>query len=236
MLKKISFIFSTFIIVLLFNFAISTVQADGDPTSSPEALPSATSTVDNGEKAELGDKAFFDVSNLTLEHDIDPECVEQFPRTPDANGVATVCVTFDNWIIGDKDNPIILDGGYEMMRGIEGWYEQDGKQVAVIIPVAEANRERNKMQLNGAKVQEFSEFFYDGVDAFWENLLRLSPGDTINISIALPTDELAGNSTQGFGFGATAYTQEDIDQFFATGDASGFGNILWPVVDIAKRW
>ena len=236
MLKKISFIFSIFIIVLMFSFAISTVQADGDPTNSPKALPSATPTIDNGDEVKIGDKAFFDVSSLTLEHEIDPECVDQFPISPDSYGSATMCVTFDDWVYGDKDNPIMLNGGYEMMRGIEGWYEQYGHRIPVIIPVAVANRENNELQLNGKLVRDFVEGYYDGDDGFWEAKIGFSLGATVNINIAFPSDTWAENSTQGFGFEAAAYTQEDIDQFFATGDASGFGNILWPVVDIAKRW
>ena len=235
MLKKISFIFSFFIIVLLFNFVISTVLADGNPTNSPEALPSATPTINSRNEVEISDKAFFDVSNLTLEHEIDPECVDQFPMTPDELGSATMCVTFNNWIIGDIDNPTMLDGGYEMIAGIEGWYEQDGQQIAVVIPVATANRDNNELQINGGLIRSYRDSFY-GDEGFFESMVRLVPGDTVNISIALPTNELAGNSTQGFGFEAAAYTQEDIDQFFATGDASGFDNILWPVGDIAKRW
>ena len=235
MFKKKFSVFTIIFILLIFSLAYSSVFADGESTSSPETLPSATPTINSRDEVEISDKAFFDVSGLTLEHEIDPECVEQFPRTPDANGVATVCVTFDNWILGDPANPIMLDGAYEMLAGIEGWYEQDGQLVSVIVPVATANRENGEMQANGKLVRDYRDSLY-GAEAYWENVLEISPGDTIKISIALPSDELAGNSTQGFGFEATAYTQADIDQLFATGDASGFGNILWPVVDIAERW
>ena len=237
MFKKKFSVFTIIFILLIFSLAYSSVFADGYSTSSSEALPSATPTINRRDELEISDKAFFDVNNLTLEHEIDPECVDQFPISPDSYGSATMCVTFDDWVYGDKDNPIMLNGGYEMMRGIEGWYEQDGQLIAIIIPLATANKEKNEAQLNGYLVQEFFEFFYDGDESFWEKKMGFGPGDTININIALPSVAWAGNSTQGFGFEATAYTQEDIDLFFATGDASSaFGNILWPVVDIEKRW
>ena len=235
MFKKKFSVFTIIFILLIFSLAYSSVFAYGKSTSSPEALPSATPTINSRDEVEISDKAFFDISGLTLEHEIDPECVEQFPRTPDANGVATACVTFDNWFVGDKDNPTMLDGGYEMIAGIEGWYEQDGQQIAVIIPVVTTNRANNELQVNGTRIRDFTEAVY-GDEGFFESQVRLAPGDMVNISIALPSDELAGNSTQGFGFEATAYTQADINQFFTTGNTSGFGNILWPVVDIAKRW
>ena len=237
MFKKKFSVFTIIFILLIFSLAYSSVFADGDSTSSPEALPSATPTINRRDELEISDKAFFDVNNLTLEHDIDPECVDQFPISPDSYGSATMCVTVDDWVYGDKDNPIMLDGDYEMIVGAEGWFEQDGQRIPVIIPLATGHRKTNEMQLNGYLPQEFAEFFYDGGDSVWgEAKMGFSPGDTININIALPSDAWAGNSTQGFGFEATAYTQEDIDQLFATGDASGFDNILWPVVDIAERW
>ena len=86
-----------------------TPEGGGEPIVTEIAV---TATPEGEVEVELGDKAFFDVSNLTLEHEIDPECVEQFPVAENDSGSYTMCVTFDNFVYGDKDNPIMLGGGY----------------------------------------------------------------------------------------------------------------------------
>ena len=203
-----------------------TPDAGGEPIVTEIAV---TATPEGGVEVELGDKAFFDVSGLALEYEIDPECEAQLPVTPES-GVGTVCGTFDNWITEE----IQLDGNNIALASAEVWLNSN---TSIILPIVVRNTETNQLGVNGNLTQPWEDWMDFSQEAFLNKMTRLNPGMTLNITLAIPTEGLAGNSTQGFGFEATAYDQADIDRFFASGNATlDFGNILCPVVDIAERW
>jgi len=211
--------------------ATATAQVvEASPTPEPTSTSTATPTETATATPEAPERVVIDLSDATLEHPINPYCVDQFPLNQE-NDLITVCFTFDNWVVG----PIDLNDGYEIMRAAEGWYEQNGKQIPVLIPLAVANRDKNVMQLNGALIQSFAEFFYDGGDKSWESHIGLHPGDTLWVTIGMPTEILANNSTQGFGFEAAQYTEEDLVVFSQTGDPTILGNLIWPAIDIDGR-
>lgn len=188
------------------------------PTQQPTAEPTAEPTPD---------RVIIDMSQAILEHPIAPEAANQFPLNHE-DGLGTVYFTFDNWVFG----PVQLAGDYEMIVGAEGWLEQDGQSQAFLVPIAVRNRATNQMQLNGFEIREFRQSFYDGNEAAWANLTRLTPGDTLYITLGMPAEEWANNSTQGFGFEAVEFTVEELNQFFETGDFSFLSELAWPAIDI----
>jgi len=235
-----------FLIILLLS-ACSSLQAVS-PSSTPSPSPTASSTPTEqatssptvavsestltvgSDETPTPERVVIDLSEATLEHQIPPECVDQFPIISE-NGLITFCVVFDNWIKG----PVDLNDGYEIMLAVEAWYEQDGKQIPVFLPLVTGNRDKNEMQVNGTLVRSFAEFFYNGGEKFWESQLHFHPGDTLWVTLGMPTEDLASNSTQGFGFEAVQFTQEDLDEYFLTGDPSILGNLIWPAIDIDGR-
>lgn len=199
------------------------------PTETQPA-PTVPPTLEASPTVEV-QRPFYDVSNATLEHPIDPNCVDQFPQTVEAGKTNVLCFTFDNWVKG----PVKLAGGYEMIIGAEGWIRQNGKDVPIVIPFATANRSRNELQVSGYGVRDFNSAYYEADQSFWEGRAHFQPGDTLWIIVAMPTSNLAQNSTQGFGFEATPYTEEELNQVLATGNFEILGNVLWPVIDIDGR-
>lgn len=207
----------------------ATIAATKVP-ATVEGTPQATATPEAGL-----DKPFFDHSQATLERPIDPNCVDQFPQTIEAGQSNVICFTFDNWVIANTPGQYPLAGGYEMLAGAEGWVRQDGKDIPVIIPLATANQERGEMQVNDALVQDLKDHWYEVIEAAWAFLTDLEPGDTLWVILAMPSSDLASNSTQGFGFEATPYTEAELNEFLTTGNFEIMGNALWPVIDIDGR-
>ena len=179
---------------------------------------------------EASERITIDMSGAVLEHEINDLCKEQFPVSIE-NGSVTVCFTFDNWVFG----PVDLGNGYEMIAGAEAWYEQDGIQIPVLIPLTNAHPSKNELQANGNQIRSLAEDFYDSSGGFWGNVMGLSPGDTLWVTFNIPAANLAENSTNGFGFEATQYTREQLEEALRTGDFSILGNLLWPVIDIEGR-
>lgn len=197
------------------------------PSSTPTETPAATVEAD---------KPHFDLSGATLVHPIDPNCVDQFPQAIEAGQSNVVCFTFDNWIIANTPGQYPLAGGYEMLAGAEGWVHQDGQNIPVIIPLATASQENGELQINDGLVQDdLEDYWYKAIEAAWETLTELKPGDTLWVILAMPSANLASNSTQGFGFEATPYTEDELDELLTTGDFEILGNALWPVIDIDGR-
>lgn len=202
-------------------------------TISPTAteIPATPTLEPTLEASPTPEGPFIDLSAATLEHEIDPNCVDQFPQPVEAGKSNVICFTFDNWVFG----PQALAGGYEMIVGAEGWVKQNGQDVPVVIPIATANRESGQMQINGFLVQDFKDYWYEFTEAGWRDHTKLNPGDTLWVIVRMPTQELASNSTQGFGFEAVPYTEEELNEVLATGNFEILGNVLWPVIDIEGR-
>jgi hypothetical protein len=206
----------------------ATATADFEmPTSEIiENTPQATTTPEGEERV------IIDMSEATLDRELDPNCVDQFPenlRSDPENNQPVACFTFDNWVRG----PLDLGEGYEMVIGAEGWFEQDGQQTPVLIPLAVANRERNEIKIVGAYVREFAEYFYEGDDEFWQNFLTFGPGGTIYVTLAVPEESLVDmKGNEGFGFEAAQFSEEDLEALLNTGDSSKMGSLIWPTIRI----
>lgn len=163
------------------------------------------------------------MSQATLENLMPPECVNQFPLTPD-NGVGTVCFIFDNWVLG----PISLPGGYEMVAGAEGWMEQNEKQVAALIPIAAVHRGTNQLKINGYEVQDMHPAFYEASEVFWGAHANLKPGDILYVPLVASADAIASEFVDDFGFEAAEFTEADLIEFYKTGDLATLGGYIWP--------
>jgi len=143
--------------------------------------------------------------------------------------------------------PVQLGDGYEMIVGAEGWYEQDGQQIPMLIPLSVVNRDKDEVWINNTLIKQNSipethqgstsndEILYKGGERSWTSQLHMSPGDTLYVVLSVPSEQLASNSTQGFGFEAVQFTQKDLDEYFQTGDPTILGNLIWPAIDIDGR-
>lgn len=220
----------------------TTTERPSFPTSNPTAaanaapatvenVPQATATPEN----ESVDKPYFDLSDATLEHSIDPNCVDQFPQTVEAGQHNVVCFTFDEWVIANNPGQYPLEGGYEMLAGAEGWVKQNGQDIPAIISLVTANQGEGKMQVNGSLVQDLEDHLYSADEVFWSKVIGIDLGDTLWIVLDMPSSDLANNSTQGFGFEATPYTEDELNEFLTTGNFEIVGNTLWPVIDVDGR-
>jgi len=158
-----------------------------------------------------------------------------FPLSP-VNEIYGKAFVVDDFII--KEIP--LGSNYFSIAAISALYEDaKGKEQRLIIPIAVRNSENNLLQVNGKYPRGFDELFYDGGEGAWSAQTGIRKGWIIFVTLMMPSDELANNSTWGFGFEtakdpATArYTQQDLERFYRTGDPEIFpDNILWPLVHI----
>lgn len=200
------------------------------PTETQPA-PTVPPTLEASPTVEV-QRPFYDVSNATLEHPIDQDCIDQFPKAIEQGNSVLVCFTFDNWVISKRPGQFPLAEDYDMIAGAEGWIRQNGKDIPVIIPISVANLEKNLMQTTGFTTRELAESRYNTTSNGWSRRTNIEPGQTLWITINMPSPDLANNSTQGFGFEAVTYTEEEINKALATGDFTILGNMLWPVIDI----
>lgn len=220
----------------------------GEPSPIGDALPTTTETPATIARPSLTSTATLDptpepikqivigLADAILDRQIFPDCIDQFPIHPTEDGRGVLCLTFDDWIKG----PLDLGGGYEMVVGAEAWYVQDGVEVPMLVPLITAHRKNNQMQIHGALIQEFRSFVYDGEEGAWLgvtgfNLDAASSNRRMFITLGLAVDGMhghSGSSTQGFGFDAPHFSQEALDEFFETGDATILGNLVWPAIHI----
>jgi len=213
-------------------------------TSSPTAAVSESTPTVGSESTATPERVVIDLAEATLERAINPNCVDQFPITPaEVGDTVIVCFTFDNWVFG----PVQLNDGYEMIVGAEGWYEQNGQKISMLIPLAVVNRDKNEVWINNTMVEQNypfethqgiksrDEVLYIGGEGAWTSILKLQPGYTLYVALNMPSKNLADNSTQGFGFDAAQFTQKDLDEYFQTGDPAVLGNLIWPAIDIDGR-
>jgi len=212
-------------------------------TSSPTAAVSESTPTVGSDETDTPERLVIDMSEATLERAINPNCVDQFPITPDENGLGVVCFTFDNWVFG----PVQLGDGYEMIVGAEGWYEQDGQQIPMLIPLSTVNRDKNEVWINGTLIMEnsipethtgatsMSEILYRGNERAWTSQLHMSPGDTLYLTLGVPNEQLANNSTQGTAFEVARWTQEDLYKYLKTGAPTILGGFPWPAINIVGR-
>jgi hypothetical protein len=156
--------------------------------------------------------------------------VDQFPRGIDLSDVepysSFTCIS-DEVVVGRYE---IGNSGIYAIASAECWYEQDGQQYAVLLPLVITDNVR--MVIIGFANQEYDadyeRLMTTGADwyAFLEDRDFIGRGHIFTPSISLPVHEKGTNQGLGNEQLRGVYTQEMLSQFATSGDPNVLPKVI----------